>query len=104
MIREGLARKVTRSLTPLLTWFGRAFSGSGIRAKYSAALGKKAKFLDGIRDLTATQEMRFAKILAWDAVLGKKTIFEVASSAGVFFGRGLKGCYFYSPQSSSVIK
>ena len=97
MIREGLARKVPRSLTPLLTWFGRAFSGSGIRAKYSAGLGKKAQFLDGIRDLTATQEMRFAKSLTWDAVLGKKTIFEVACSAGVSFGRALKGCDFYSP-------
>ena len=59
--------------------------------------GKKAQFLDGVRDLTATQEMRFAKSLAWDAVLGKKTIFEVAGNAGVFFGRALKGCYFYSP-------
>lgn len=66
--------------------------------------GKKAQFLDGIRDLTATQEIRFAKRLAWDAVLGKKTIFEVACSADVFFGRALKGCYFFSPQSSTVIK
>lgn len=90
--------KSAKSLTPLSTWFGRAFSGSSIRgAKYSAGFGKKAQFLDGVRDLIATQEMRFAKSLAWDAVLGKKTIFEVAGNAGVFFGRALKGCYFYSP-------
>lgn len=90
--------KSAKSLTPLSTWFGRAFSGSSIRgAKYSAGFGKKAQFLDGVRDLTATQEMRFTKSLAWDAVLGKKTIFEVAGNAGVFFGRALKGCYFYSP-------
>ena len=100
----GFGKENAKSITPLLTWFGRAFSGSAIRGKYSAGFGKKAQFLDGIRDLTATQEMRFAKSLAWDAVLGKKTIFEVACSAGVFFGRALKGRYFYSPQSSSVIK
>lgn len=100
-----MARKVPRSLTPLSTWFGRTFSGSGIRAaKYSAGFGKEAQFLGGIWDLTATQEIRFAKRLAWDAVLGKKTIFEVACSAGVFVGRALKGCYFFSPQSSTVIK
>lgn len=93
MIREGLARKVGQiSYTSInMVW-------KGIRgAKYSAGFGKKAQFLDGVRDLTATQEMRFAKSLAWDAVLGKKTIFEVAGNAGVFFGRALKGCYFYSP-------
>ena len=34
---------------------------------------EKAKFLDGIRDLTATREAGFAKILAQDVVLTKKT-------------------------------
>ena len=59
-----MARKVPRSLTPLSTWFGRTFSGSGIRAaKYSAGFGKKAQFLDGIRDLTASRDKLSCRIL-----------------------------------------
>ena len=36
---------------------------------------ENAKFFDGIRDLTATREAGFAKILARDAAFGKKTVF-----------------------------
>jgi len=36
---------------------------------------ENAKFLDGIRDLTASREAGFAKILARDAAFGKKTVF-----------------------------
>ena len=35
---------------------------------------ENAKFLNGIRDLTATREAGFAKILAQGVVLGKKTV------------------------------
>lgn len=40
-------------------------------AKIQRGIRKKAKFLDGIRDLIATSEAGFAKNLARDAVLGK---------------------------------
>ena len=40
-------------------------------------IGKDATFFDGKRDLTATQEEEFAKFLARDAVLGKKTLFGI---------------------------
>ena len=51
---------------------GKALSGSGNWPKNSrAGFGKT----QNIRDLTATREARFTKILARDAILGKKTIF-----------------------------
>ena len=40
---------------------------------YTQDLGN-AKFLNGIRDLTATREAGFAKILAQGVMLGKKTV------------------------------
>ena len=38
---------------------------------------ENAKYLDGIRDLTATRQAGFAKVLARDAALGKKTVFGI---------------------------
>ena len=43
-------------------------SGSEIRC----GIRENAKYLDGIRDLTVTRQTGFAKVLAQDAVLGKK--------------------------------
>ena len=34
-------------------------------------------FHDRIWDLISTREVGFTKILAWDAVLGKKTVFRI---------------------------
>lgn len=34
-------------------------------------------FLDRIRDLTTTREAGFGKILAWDEVLEKQTVFGI---------------------------
>lgn len=61
------------SNTPWEQWTGskRIFSGSEIWPKYGAGLGIR-KFLDGIRDLTATGEEGFAKILARDVVFENK--------------------------------
>lgn len=39
--------------------------------------GKTQNFLDGIRDLTSTREAGFKKILAWDEVLEKQTVFGI---------------------------
>ena len=49
----------------------------GIRdlIEIQCGIGKNATFFDCKRDLTATQEAEFAKFLARDAVLGKKTLF-----------------------------
>lgn len=37
----------------------------------------KRKFLDRIRDSNATRESGFAKILTWDAILGKETVLGI---------------------------
>ena len=39
-------------------------------------LGKTQNFLDGIRDVTATREAGFGKILARDEVLEEQTVFD----------------------------
>lgn len=57
------------------------FSGSEIWPKYRAGFEKTQKFLDGIRDVASSRrEARFASnfqwILAWDTLLGKKTVFR----------------------------
>ena len=39
--------------------------------------GKTQNFLDGIRDLTTTREAGFGKILAWDEVLERQTVFGI---------------------------
>ena len=65
--------------------------GSGVWPKYSGRFGKKQDFLsvlEGIRDLIATSEAGFAKLLARNAVLGKETVFgtemtEVRHQAGL---------------------
>ena len=41
-------------------------------SEIQCGIRENANHLDGIRDLTATREVGFAKVLAWDAVLGKK--------------------------------
>ena len=43
---------------------------------------ENAKFLNGIRDLTATREAGFAKILAQGVVLGKKRYDDRRSGCG----------------------
>ena len=47
---------------------------------------ENAKILDRIQDLTATWEACSAKILAWDAVLGKKAVCGVDTFVRQKFG------------------
>lgn len=47
---------------------------------------ENAKILDRIQDLAATWEARSAKILAWDAVLGKKAVCGVDTFVQQKFG------------------
>ena len=75
--------KETRLLYKLSIWdpdnsWSRVWKGIfGIRdlIEIQCGIGKNATFFDCKRDLTATQEAEFAKFLARDAVLGKKTLF-----------------------------
>ena len=46
-------------------------------AEIQCRIRENAKILGGIKDLTDTWEAGFAKILAWDLVLGKKTVLGV---------------------------
>ena len=39
--------------------------------------GNKQNFFDGIRELTASLEERFAKVLARDTVLANKPVFSI---------------------------
>ena len=68
----------------LRTGSWKVLSGSGNWPKYNAEFGKKynAKCLDRIWDLTAFRESGFAKIVARDAVLGKKTVFGIQARDG----------------------
>ena len=45
--------------------------------KIQSGIRKNTKFVDRIRHLTAAHEVGFAKMLAWDVVLGKKTVFRI---------------------------
>ena len=83
------------SNTPWEQWTGSKRIFSEIWPKNGAGLGIR-KFLDGIRDLTATGEEGFAKILARDVVFEKKTVFgvemtEVRDQAG-FSWKGARMC------------
>ena len=83
------------SNTPGEQWTGSKRIFSEIWPKSGAGLGIR-KFLDGIRDLTATGEEGFAKILARDVVFEKKTVFgvemtEVRDQAG-FSWKGARMC------------
>ena len=51
----------------------------GIRELTETRCGilENVKFLDGIRDSNATRESGFAKILTWDAILGKETVLGI---------------------------
>ena len=69
------------SNTPWEQWTGSKRIFSVIWPKNGAGLGIR-KFLDGIRDLTATGEEGFAKILARDVVFEKKTDERSSGSGG----------------------
>ena len=45
--------------------------------KIKSGIRKNTKFLDGIHHLTAGHEVGFAKMLAWDVVLGEETVFRI---------------------------
>ena len=64
----------------LTTRFLRVWKGIlGTRDKSNIQCGilENAKCFDGIRDLTVTRKLRFAKILEREADLGKETVFGV---------------------------
>ena len=56
---------------------GRVFSGYWIWPKYCAEFGEQTKFFWRLRELTASLEERFAKVLARDTVLANKPVFWI---------------------------
>ena len=70
-----IAKKVCYICMLTRSAYSRVWKGIvGIRdlTEIQSGIREDAKFLDGIRDLTATREAGWAKVVAWDAVLGKK--------------------------------
>ena len=63
------------STSPRRVWKGI----DGIRELTETRCGilENVKFLDRIRDSNATRESGFAKILTWDAILGKETVLGI---------------------------
>ena len=86
--------------SPHETWW-KVISRSGISSETKLGIRENAKFIYGIRDLTAPREAGFGEILAWDAVFGE-TIFgiEMADVRDV----GLAGIRTPPPPSPSTFR